>query len=64
LPWIAADIFLLEQFKTTETSVAEPKLFVSAPALAQTYKKFRLQLGLQLGRYLFTQLLDQNVEFS
>jgi hypothetical protein len=36
----------------------------AAPALAQIYIKFRLQLGLQLGRYLFTPLLDQNVEFS
>jgi hypothetical protein len=46
--------------------VAEPKLFVSAPALAPAFKKFRLRLWsglwlrLQLCNYLFAQLLIKN----
>jgi hypothetical protein len=38
------------------SSVAEPKLFVSAPATAPTFKKFRLQLRLQLGRHQCAQV--------
>ncbi len=51
-------------------SVAEPKLFVSAPAPSPAIKKLRLrsQLRLQLCRYpvryLFAQLLNLKVEFS
>ncbi len=41
-------------------SVAEPKLFVSAP----TFKKFLLQLQLKLFGYLFSKLLNEKVDFS
>ncbi len=48
------------------SSVAEPKLFVLAPALAPTFKKFplRLLLRLKLCGYLFSQLLNEKVDFS
>ncbi len=49
------------------TSVAEPKLFVSSPSPARTFKKFplrsRLQLRLELFGYLFSQLLSKKVDF-
>jgi hypothetical protein len=48
------------------SSVAEPKLFVSAPA--PTFKKLPLrlllQLRLKLCGYLFSQLLIEKVDFS
>jgi hypothetical protein len=52
--------------------VAEPKLFNSAPAPAQTFKKFPLRLPLQsrlrlrheLCGCLFSQLLNEKVDFS
>jgi hypothetical protein len=67
-----AGIFFLELDIEADSlvfsSVVEPKLFVSAPALALTFKKFRLQsrlqLRLQLCNYLFAQLLNQKVDFS
>ncbi len=54
------------------SSVAEPKLFDSAPAPAPalTFKKFLLQLPLRLRLrpelcgYLFSQLLNEKVDFS
>jgi hypothetical protein len=47
-------------------NVVEPKLFVSAPALAPaaTFKKFLLWLQLKLCGYLFSQLLNEKVYFS
>jgi hypothetical protein len=51
-------------------SVVEPKLFVSAPAPAQTFKKFplrlqhRIRLRLKLFGYLFSQLLNDKVDLS
>jgi hypothetical protein len=47
-------------------SVAEPKLFVLAAAPAPTFKKFplRLWLRLELCGYLFSQLLNEKVDFS
>jgi hypothetical protein len=48
--------------------VAEPNLFDSAPALAPalalTFKKFRLRLRLELCGCLFSQLLNEKVDFS
>ncbi len=45
--------------------VVEPKLFVSTPAPAPTFKNFRLRsrLQLQLCIYLFAQLLGWKVDF-
>jgi hypothetical protein len=49
-------------------SVALLKLFVSAPALASTFKKFphrrRLRLRLELCGHLFSKLLNEKVDFS
>ncbi len=46
-------------------SVAEPKLFVSAPAPAPTFRKFPLRhrLRIKLFGYLFSQLLNEKVDF-
>jgi hypothetical protein len=44
--------------------VAEPKLFDSAPAPAPTFKKFPLRLRLELCGCLFSQLLNEKVDFS
>ncbi len=53
---------------TVRSSVAEPKLFDSAPAPAPTFKKFllrsRLWLRLELCGCLFSQLLNEKVDFS
>ncbi len=50
----------------SQCCVAEPKLFVMAPAPAPTCKKFllRLQSRLNLCGYQFSQLLNENVDFS
>ncbi len=39
------------------TTVVEPKLFVSTPAPASTFKKFQLRLRQQLWNYLLSQIL-------
>jgi hypothetical protein len=46
------------KLKFLSSSVAEPKLFISAPAPAPTFKKFRFWLRLQVCNYLFAQLLN------
>ncbi len=48
---------------TVCASVAELKLFVSAPAPAPTFKEFPLRLRLELCGYLFSQLLNEKVDF-
>jgi hypothetical protein len=47
-------------------SVAEPKLFDSAPAPAPapTFKKLPLRLRLELSGCLLSQLLNEKVDFS
>jgi hypothetical protein len=51
--------------RTSWSSVAEPKLFVlaPAPAPAMTFKKFPLRLQPELCGYLFLQLLNEKVDF-
>ncbi len=58
--------FKIVYLRLIATSVAEPKLpvFDSAPAPAPTFKKFRLRLRLELCGCLFSQLLNEKVDFS
>jgi hypothetical protein len=59
-----------KDFEEPLGSVLELKLFVSAPAPAPTFKKFRLRhqsrsrLRLKLFVYLFSELLNEKVDFS
>jgi hypothetical protein len=60
------------QINIVRPRVAEPKLFDSAPAPAPTFKRFRLRLWLrsrlrlrlELCGCLFSQLLNEKVDFS